>query len=148
WKSSKDAVNGKTLFSSSVSAVAVSLLLVGCSGGGTTDEQAASADIQGECGTVPTVEPNDPNDLLTDESPELQEIFNGFPEEISSSHWADAEALNNGDPVTIGYLQLDSGSTYANSFAEQMNVSFDEAKIAGAACWLSEKNRGVVGVVV
>ncbi|QZY50642.1 substrate-binding domain-containing protein [Leucobacter tenebrionis] len=69
------------------------LALSGCasgSGGGSdgADDTTASSDL-GECGTVPVLEPNDPNGLLDGLSDEVKSAYNGYPLEIKESAWAD-----------------------------------------------------------
>ncbi|MFC7401821.1 substrate-binding domain-containing protein [Citricoccus sp. GCM10030269] len=147
--------NHRTALLTCSAVASLSLVLSGCSGqsgpaadagdsAGSGDHGTAAA-LQGDCGTVPTVEPNDPDDLLAEESPELKELFNGFPYRIDASAWADAGPLNDGEPATVGYLQLDSGSTYANAFAGQITASFKEAESEGLVDRLIVQNPGGTG---
>src|SRR5699024_6296713 len=110
------------------------LALSACGAGGTTSADApadAAEELTGECGTVPTVAPNDPDGLIPDMSEEIQAAFNGWPETIEASAWADLESKVAEGPVTVGYLQQDSGSPVAAALSAEINEAFEASKAAG-----------------
>lgn len=113
----------------------------GSSAGGATSGPTRA--VEGQCGDVPTMPANDPDDLLAEMPAELREAFNGFTDEIAASAWADLGPMEG--PITVGYLQNDSGSTYAQAFAQAVRDSFEEAKAAGAVDDLLVENPGGAG---
>lgn len=125
---------------------ALLLPLAACSSGttaGSGDGGDTGPALQGACGDVPDAQPNDPNGLLADADPALVEAFNGFTDEIEASAWADLGPMEG--PITVGFLQNDSGSTYAQAFAEAVRTSFEAAKAEGLVDELLVENPGGAG---
>lgn len=125
------------------------LPLAACGGGGTVagaDTEAggsAAPSLEGQCGDVPAMDPNDPSGLVKDLDPTLQKAFNGFTDEISTSAWAELGAMEG--PITVGLLWNDSGTTYAQTFAQSIRDRFDEAKAEGLVDELLIENPGGAG---
>ncbi|GAA1145639.1 substrate-binding domain-containing protein [Nesterenkonia lutea] len=110
------------------------LVLSACGGGGTTSadaETGAGQDLEGECGSVPTVAPNDPDGVIPDLPEKIQTAFNGWPETIEASAWMDLESKIAEGPITVGYLQQDSGSPVAAALSEEINAQFEDSKSSG-----------------
>lgn len=86
-------------------AVPVLALVTACSpaaSSGLSNEALKELDTSGAiCGTLPEVAPNDPEGL-TAQFPELSRLYNGFPQPIVESAWADREAAS--DPLKVGLL--------------------------------------------
>lgn len=112
------------------------LVLSACGGGGTSSA-GGSADggeapaLEGQCGDVPVLEPNDPDGLVAGLSEEIRTAFNGWPDLVQASAWSDLESKVAEGPVTVGYLQQDSGSPVAAALAAELNAQFEESKAAG-----------------
>ncbi len=132
------------------SALASVLLLASCGGGGTSsaggeEGSAEASSDSAECGTVPTVEPNDPDGLLDGLSEDIQTAFNGWPDLIEASAWADLESQVADGPITVGYLQQDSGSPAAAALREEIERLFEESKAAGEVAALIIETPGGTG---
>lgn len=125
------------------------LPLAACGGAGTVagaDEEADASEavsLEGQCGDVPTMDPNDPDGLVAGLDPELQTAFNGFTDEIATSAWAEQGPMEG--PITVGLLWNDSGTTYAQTFAQAIRDRFDEAKAEGLVDELLIENPGGAG---
>lgn len=114
------------------------LALAGCGGGGTSSAgggaaapAASDGTADAECGTVPTVAPNDPDGLLEDLPEDVRTAFNGWPDKVEASAWADLSSRIAEGPITVGYLQQDSGSPVAAALAQEIDRLFEESKAAG-----------------
>lgn len=110
------------------------LVLAACGGGGTSSAGAGGAEpeaLEGQCGSVPEVEPNDPEGLVPGLSDEIQTAFNGWPDLVEASAWADLDSKVAEGPITVGYLQQDSGSPVAAALAAELNTKFEASKADG-----------------
>jgi len=111
--------------------------------GGDSGSSSGGTSLDGQCGDVPTMPANDPDGLVDGLDPTLQEAFNGFTDEVAVSAWADLGPME--APVTVGFLQNDSGSTYAQAFAQAIDDSFNAAKSEGVVESLLVENPGGAG---
>lgn len=128
-------------------------LLAACGGAGQSSAggNAAAEGAQGsatpgaECGEVPTLPPNDPNGLLEDMPQDVRTAFNGWPDEIEASEWADLSNQLEDGPITVGWLQQDSGSPVAASTAEELRRLSQETQDAGEVDQLLVETPGGTG---
>lgn len=130
-------------------AIPVTLALSACGGGGTSSAGAGTGS-SGEaaavdCGVVPTVAPNDPEGLLAGMPENVQSAFNGWPDLIEESAWAELESKIAEGPVTIGYLQQDSGSPVAAALSAQIRERADQSIAAGDVAELLIETPGGAG---
>ena len=112
-----------------ISALAV-ITLAGCTGGGTVAGPSAKADATeatGECGSVPDLGANDPDELLI-EFPDLAAYYNGFPYEVMPSPWADWSPDHSG-PYTAGIVMNPLSNPFQTNLHDGLVSALDEAGI-------------------
>lgn len=112
------------------------LALSACGGGGSSSAGGAAAGAaeppaNATCGDVPVVEPNDPEGLLAGLPEKVQASFNGWPDKVEASAWADMESKVASGPITVGYLQQDSGSPVAAALSAEIKRLAKESQAAG-----------------
>lgn len=125
------------------------LALSACGGGGSSSAggsaEAAGPQTEVACGEVPVVEPNDPEGLLKDMPEQVSAAFNGWPDKVEASAWADLESKVAEGPITVGYLQQDSGSPVAAALAAEIRRQAEESKAAGEIAELLIETPGGAG---
>ncbi|MGW6174161.1 substrate-binding domain-containing protein [Arthrobacter sp. NPDC055138] len=128
----RERVRGGMLMALALPAV---LALAACGGGGSSsaggNAGAADAIAEAKCGDVPVVEPNDPEGLLKDLPEDVRVAFNGWPDKVEASSWAGLESKVADGPVTVGYLQQDSGSPVAAALSTEIKRLAKDSKAAG-----------------
>ncbi len=131
-------------------AVPAALALSACGGGGTSSAGSSSAgaaetvsDVS--CGDVPVKAPNDPDGLLEDLPENVQAAFNGWPDHVEASAFADLESKVAEGPVTVGYLQQDSGSPVAAALSAEIRALADESIAEGDVAELLIETPGGAG---
>jgi ribose transport system substrate-binding protein len=133
----------------SLVAVPAVLLLTACGGGGTSNagggNVTSAAPLVAECGNVPVVAPNDPEGLISDLPEDVQTAFNGWPDAVEASAWADLESKIADGPIAVGYLQQDSGSPVAASLAAEIDRLFEQSKADGDVAELIVETPGGTG---
>lgn len=127
----------------------LSLTLVACSGGAaepTTAPGAASTSSasaapatsadEGQCGSVPEIAPQDPDGALADLPAELQASYNGFPQPVQASAWADWKPDGEG-PWDVAVLWQPVMNTFVTNthkgLVEALEASGDVNVIADLA---------------
>lgn len=130
-------------------AVPVMLTLAACGGGGSSSA-AGSPSATGtlpaaKCGEVPVVQPNDPDGLLAGLPDQVKKSFNGWPDKVEASAWADLDSKVVQGPVKIGYLQQDSGSPVAAALGLEINRLAKESQAAGDVSELLVETPGGAG---
>ncbi|UOR01907.1 substrate-binding domain-containing protein [Leucobacter allii] len=131
-------------------AIPAALALSACGGGGSSSAGGA-ADISGTstssvaCGEVPVVEPNDPERLLAELPEDIRSAFNGWPDLIEASAWADLESKIAEGPITVGYLQQDSGSPVAAALSARIAERSEESIAEGDVAELLIETPGGAG---
>ncbi|MGO2110740.1 MAG: substrate-binding domain-containing protein [Pseudoclavibacter sp.] len=131
-------------------AVPAVFALAACGGGGTSSAGGAAAEgdaqaLEGQCGDVPQLDPNDPEALVSGLTDDIQTAFNGWPDLVEASAWADLESKIADGPITVGYLQQDSGSPVAAALAAELNDKFAESEAAGEVEALITETPGGTG---
>ncbi|WP_164512759.1 substrate-binding domain-containing protein [Leucobacter chromiireducens] len=130
-------------------AVPAALALAACSGGGTSSAGGGGAEPADTstvaCGVVPTVDPNDPEGLIAEMPDDVQAAFNGWPDLIEASAWADLESKIAEGPITVGYLQQDSGSPVAAALSEQIRARAEQSKSVDEVSELIVETPGAAG---
>ena len=125
------------------------LAISACGGGGSSsaggNAGGAEAFSAVSCGDVPVVEPNDPDGLLKDLPEEVRAAFNGWPDKIEASAWAGLESKAADGPITVGYLQQDSGSPVAAALSAEIKRLAKESKAAGDVAELLIETPGGAG---
>ncbi|GGA76606.1 hypothetical protein GCM10011490_29210 [Pseudoclavibacter endophyticus] len=125
------------------------LVLSACGGGGTSSAGGgANADaptLEGQCGDVPQLAPNDPDGLIDGLSDDIKTAFNGWPDLVEASAWSDLESKVAEGPITVGYLQQDSGSPVAAALAAELNAKFAESQAEGEVDALIVETPGGTG---
>ncbi|WP_157813852.1 MULTISPECIES: substrate-binding domain-containing protein [unclassified Microbacterium] len=132
-------------------ALPVVLVLASCGGGGSSNAgggTGSAAPIDAECGSVPVVAPKDPDGLIAKMPEEIQTAFNGWPDTVEASAWSDLESKIADGPITVGYLQQDSGSPVAASLAAEIDRLFAKSKSAGDVADLIVETPGGTGGAV
>jgi ribose transport system substrate-binding protein len=125
------------------------LALAACGGGGSSSAGSAAgasdalADVI--CGDVPIVEPNDPDGLLAGLPEEVQASFNGWPDKVEASAFAGLDSKVEEGPITVGYLQQDSGSPVAAALSAEIKRLAKESKADGDVAELLIETPGGAG---
>ncbi|MGI8393258.1 substrate-binding domain-containing protein [Leucobacter sp. W1038] len=130
--------------------VPIALALTACSGGGTSSAGAGNSSAPetvsaAACGDVPTKAPNDPDGLLKELPESVQAAFNGWPDLIEASAFADLESQVSDGPVTVGYLQQDSGSPVAAALSAEIAKLAEQSIVAGEVAELLIETPGGAG---
>lgn len=136
YHSTSDGTGRRSVRSAALLALPAVLVLASCGGGGSSSaggssSQAPATQMTGECGTVPEVAPNDPDGLIEDTPDDVRTAFNGWPDKVEASAWVDMGSKVADGPVTIGYLQQDSGSPVAAALAAEIQALYTASKAAG-----------------
>ncbi|MFV0493627.1 substrate-binding domain-containing protein [Mycobacterium sp.] len=134
-----------------LAALPAALVLASCGGGGSSSAggapgATAPAATDAQCGQVPVVAPNDPDGLIATMPDDIQAAFNGWPTAVQASAWADAGGTDG--PVTVGWLQQDSGSPTAAALKTTLTqLSADAIDAGEVAEFLVETPGGTGGQV-
>ncbi len=104
--------------------LALSLTLAACSGGtaepapsgaGSTSPAASAAPAaEGQCGSVPEIAPQDPDGVVAALPAELQASYNGFPQPVQASAWADWKPSDDG-PWDVAVLWQPPMNTFVSN---------------------------------
>lgn len=129
-------------------ALPAALLLSACGGGTSSAGGAAQADdstASVSCGDVPVKDANDPDGLLADMPEDVRTAFNGWPDKVEKSGFADLSSKVAEGPVKVGYLQQDSGSPVAAALSAEIRKLADESIAAGDVSELLVETPGGAG---
>ncbi|WP_449282771.1 substrate-binding domain-containing protein [Leucobacter sp.] len=132
-------------------ALPAALFLSACGGGGTSSASAGAADASGEpaaavsCGDVPVKDANDPDGLLAELPENVRAAFNGWPDKVETSAFAELSSKVAEGPVAVGYLQQDSGSPVAAALSTEIRKLADESIAAGEVSELLVETPGGAG---
>lgn len=111
--------------------VATMALLLGACGqqSQATDSVVEEAQASAECGTFADIPANDPEGIVAGLPVDLQAAFNGYPNEVKTSAFADADAKEG--PWKVGLLLGANLNDFTASSIEKLEEKFQEAKEAG-----------------
>lgn len=107
----------------------LALLVASCASSPGAEVNPAPPAAEGVCGDVPIAEPNDPEGLVPELSPALQERFNGYANPLMSSAWADYEG--NSEPLMVGFVAIPPTGQSNQDFNQAIEDGFDKAKAEG-----------------
>ncbi|MFV0434026.1 MAG: substrate-binding domain-containing protein [Leucobacter sp.] len=132
-------------------ALPAALMLSACGGAGTSSAGGGADDKGGEsaasvsCGDVPVKDANDPDGLLEEMPENVRAAFNGWPDQIEVSAFADMKSKVADGPVKVGYLQQDSGSPVAAALSAEIAKLAEESIKAGDVSELLIETPGGAG---
>lgn len=119
------SMQSRTTTRSAALAIAISALALTSCAASAQSASAPTADATsalGDCGTVPQLGANDPDDLLAEFSEDVVANYNGFPTQVRASSWADWAPDHEG-PYTAAIVTTPP----VNAFQQDMIGALREA---------------------
>jgi len=109
---------------------ALALTLTGCSGqAGGNDAPADDTALTGDCGTYPDIAPSDPEGIVAALPEKSQAAYNGYPDDVITSAWAQVPKKEG--PWKVGLLFGALLNDFAESALAQIQADFADAKAKG-----------------
>lgn len=103
------------------------LTLAGCSTPGGSDASESPDDL-GQCGTVPQLGAQDPDNLLAGFSDDVQAAYNGYPYAIQESAWADWKPSHEA-PYTAAIVGMPPVSDFIKTMLSTLESELAKADI-------------------
>lgn len=104
-----------------------------------TAEPAAAPAAEGQCGSVPDIAPEDPDGALAALPAELQASYNGFPQPILASPWADWTPEGDG-PWDVAILWQPTMNTFTTNVHDGLMEALDASGNVNVVADLAPKD--------
>src|SRR3954452_10231995 len=105
------------------------LVLTACgsaASGGTSDSGSTASAAAGECGSIPDVAPQDPQNVLSGLPEDVAAAYNGYTSEVLPSPWADWKPDHDG-PVEVAILWDPPVNAFQTNVLDSLKSTLEES---------------------
>jgi ribose transport system substrate-binding protein len=106
------------------------ILLSGCAAGSASDGTSDPTADLGDCGVLPTVQPNDPDGVLDQLPEDVSAAYNGYGGELQASPWADWKPDGPG-PYDVAVVFSETGPPYQATLLSQTVANLEASDQIG-----------------